>query len=65
VAAAAGLAAGLCVILFSYQDHPLTVSDFDVIWIGARALRAHQDPYAAIQPPPCVSLPWRRSSPDA
>ena len=54
VALAAGLAAGLCAMLF-YQGRPLTVSDFDTIWVGARALRAHQDPYAAIQSPP---WPW-------
>jgi len=54
VALVAGLAAGLCAMLF-YRGRPLTVSDFDTIWVGARALRAHQDPYAAIQSPP---WPW-------
>ncbi len=54
VAVVAGLAAGLCAMLF-YRGRPLTVSDFDTIWVGARALRAHQDPYAAIQSPP---WPW-------
>ena len=54
VALAAGLAAGLCALLF-YRGRPLAVSDFDTIWAGARALRAHQDPYAAIQSPP---WPW-------
>ncbi|HEX9108583.1 MAG TPA: hypothetical protein VF832_15170 [Longimicrobiales bacterium] len=53
-ALAAGLAAGLCAMLF-YRGRPLSVSDFDSIWVGARALRAHQDPYAAIQSPP---WPW-------
>jgi hypothetical protein len=54
VALAAGLAAGVCVLAF-YRGRPLSVSDFDVIWAGALALRAHQDPYAAIQSPP---WPW-------
>jgi len=54
MALVAGLAAGLCATLF-YRGRPLTVSDFDTIWVGARALRAHQDPYAAIQSPP---WPW-------
>ena len=54
VAVATGVAAALCVMLF-YRGRPLTVSDFDTIWVGARALRAHQDPYAAIQSPP---WPW-------
>ncbi len=30
-------------------------SDFDAIWAAGRALRAGQDPYAAIQSPP---WPW-------
>jgi hypothetical protein len=47
------VAAG-CTLAF-YHGRPLAVSDFDVIWVGARALRAHQDPYAAIQSPP---WPW-------
>ena len=54
VALVAGLAAGLCALLF-YRGRPLSVSDLDTIWVGARALRAHQDPYAAIQSPP---WPW-------
>lgn len=54
VALVAGLAAGLCTILF-YWGRSLSVSDFDTIWVGARALRAHQDPYTAIQSPP---WPW-------
>ena len=54
VALVAALAAAACTLAF-YRGRPLSVSDFDVIWVGARALRAHQDPYAAIQSPP---WPW-------
>src|SRR5512143_1398998 len=54
VALVAALAAAACTLAF-YRGRPLSVSDFDVIWVGARALRGHQDPYAAIQSPP---WPW-------
>jgi hypothetical protein len=54
VAFAAALAAAACTLAF-YRGRPLSVSDFDAIWVGARALRAHQDPYATIQSPP---WPW-------
>ena len=54
VALVAALAAAACTLAF-YRGRPLSVSDFDVIWVGARALRAHRDPYAAIQSPP---WPW-------
>jgi hypothetical protein len=54
VAVLLAIAAAACTFAF-YRGRPLSVSDFDVIWVGARALRAHQDPYAAIQSPP---WPW-------
>jgi hypothetical protein len=50
----AGLVAAAYVIRV-YGPAPLMPSDFDAIWAGARALRAGQDPYAAIQTPP---WPW-------
>ena len=53
VAVTGAVAAALWVMFF-YTGRPLTVS-FDTIWVGARALRAHQDPYAAIPSPP---WPW-------
>ena len=59
VAVAAGIAAGLCAFAV-YRGRPLSVSDFDAIWTGARALRAHGDPYAAIQSPP---WPWNLQYP--
>jgi hypothetical protein len=54
VAVLLAIAAAGCTLAF-YRGRPLAVSDFDVSWVGARALRAHQDPYAAIQSPP---WPW-------
>ena len=54
VAVLLGIAAAACTLAF-YHGRPLAVSDFDPIWVGARALRAHQDPYAAVQSPP---WPW-------
>jgi hypothetical protein len=59
VAVCAALAAAACTLAF-YYGRPLSVSDFDVIWVGARALRAHQDPYAAIRSPP---WPWNLQYP--
>src|SRR6478672_4289826 len=59
VAVAAGIAAGLCAFAV-YRGRPLSVSDFDAIWTGARALRAHSDPYAAIRSPP---WPWNLQYP--
>ncbi len=55
VAAAAGLlAAGYVLYLYAWR-RPLSVSDFDAIWAAGRALRAGQDPYAAVPSPP---WPW-------
>jgi hypothetical protein len=57
LAAAAGLgfAAAIYVLIFYSHQSPLAVSDFDAIWVGARALREGGSPYAAIQSPP---WPW-------
>jgi len=54
LALAAGLLAAVYVIRV-YGPTPLMPSDFDAIWAAGRALRAGQDPYAAIQSPP---WPW-------
>lgn len=54
VAVGAAVFAAACTFAV-YGGRPRFVSDFDVIWVGARALRAHHDPYAAIQSPP---WPW-------
>ncbi|HEU5171166.1 MAG TPA: hypothetical protein VFU46_11545 [Gemmatimonadales bacterium] len=50
-----GLAAAVYVAVFYRRQSPVAVSDFDAIWTAARALRAGQDPYAAIASPP---WPW-------
>ncbi|HET8624043.1 MAG TPA: hypothetical protein VFM14_10810 [Gemmatimonadales bacterium] len=50
-----GVAAAIYVVIFYGHQSPLAVSDFDAIWVGARALRGGGDPYAAIQSPP---WPW-------
>jgi hypothetical protein len=48
------------VALFYHRQSPLAVSDFDAIWTAARALRAGDDPYGAIQSPP---WPWNLQYP--
>jgi hypothetical protein len=55
VAALIGVAAAAYVIGFYGHQAPGTVSDTDALWVAARALRAGQDPYAAIPSPP---WPW-------
>jgi len=59
VAVCAALAAAACTLAF-YRGRSIAVSDFDAIWTGARALRAHSDPYAAIRSPP---WPWNLQYP--
>ncbi|HZE74667.1 MAG TPA: hypothetical protein VE091_05115 [Gemmatimonadales bacterium] len=51
-----GIAAAAYVLAFYGHQAQGTVSDVDALWVAARALRAGQDPYAAIQSPP---WPWR------
>jgi hypothetical protein len=53
-------AAAAYVLGFYGHQAPGTVSDLDAIWTAARALRAGQDPYAAIQSPP---WPWNLQYP--
>jgi hypothetical protein len=55
--AAIVIAVAAAAYVFGFYGHqaPGTVSDLDAIWTAARALRAGQDPYAAIQSPP---WPW-------
>jgi hypothetical protein len=55
--AALGIGGAAALYTFSFYSHqsPLSVSDFDAIWTGARALTAGQDPYAAVPSPP---WPW-------
>jgi hypothetical protein len=53
-ACAAAIAAGYVLLLY-HRLPPTAVSDFDASWAAARALRAGEDPYAAIQSPP---WPW-------
>src|ERR1051325_7669492 len=55
-----GLSAARYVLLSYRHQSPLAVSDFDAIWTAARALRAGQDPYGAIQSPP---WPWNLQYP--
>ncbi len=57
VVAAGLIAAAAAAYVLGFYGHqaPGTVSDLDAIWTAARALRAGQDPYAAIQSPP---WPW-------
>jgi hypothetical protein len=50
-----GAAAALYTLTFYSRQSPFSVSDFDAIWTAARALRAGQDPYAAVPSPP---WPW-------
>ncbi len=54
-ALALGLAAAVYVLIFYRHQSAAAVSDFDAIWVAARAVRAGQDAYAAIQSPP---WPW-------
>ncbi len=56
------IAAAAAVYVLGFYGHqaPGTVSDLDAIWTAARALRAGQDPYAAIQSPP---WPWNLQYP--
>ena len=60
VAALIAAAAAMYVLGFYGHQAPGTVSDLDAIWTAARALRAGQDPYAAIQSPP---WPWNLQYP--
>jgi len=55
IAALIGVAAAAYVLGFYGHQAPGTVSDTDALWVAARALRAGQDPYAAIPSPP---WPW-------
>ncbi|HTK42270.1 MAG TPA: hypothetical protein VL287_11830 [Gemmatimonadales bacterium] len=55
VAALLGVAAAAYVLGLYGHQAPGTVSDTDALWVAARALRAGQDPYAAIPSPP---WPW-------
>lgn len=55
VAIGLALATAIYVLIFYAHQSPLAVSDFDAIWVGARALRDGGSPYAAIQSPP---WPW-------
>jgi hypothetical protein len=55
IAVAVGVASAAYVHIFYRHQSALAVSDFDAIWTAARALRAGQDPYAAIATPP---WPW-------
>jgi len=49
VLAVAGIAlAGAAVSYIAYRLPPPNSSDFDQLWIAARALARHQDPYAAV-----------------
>ena len=59
---AALIAAAAAVYVLGFYGHQAagTVSDLDAIWTAARALRAGQDPYAAIQSPP---WPWNLQYP--
>ncbi len=54
-ALAASVWAGATVWLRYRHLPPTATSDFDAVWVAARALRAGLDPYAAIQSPP---WPW-------
>lgn len=60
IAALIAAAAAVYVLAFYGHQAPGTVSDLDAIWTAARALRAGQDPYAAIQSPP---WPWNLQYP--
>jgi hypothetical protein len=62
VAVALLIAAAAAAYVLGFYGHqaPGTVSDLDAIWTAARALRAGQDPYAAIQSPP---WPWNLQYP--
>jgi hypothetical protein len=55
VAMAVGAAAALYTHFVWAHQLPGTVSDWDSVWTGARALLDHQDPYTAIRSPP---WPW-------
>ena len=47
IAIGIGIASGALTAVW-HQTFPLHASDFDLLWIAARALRAHQDPYLAV-----------------
>jgi hypothetical protein len=49
---AAGLVAGVFVMLLYARQRPGVISDWDPTWAGTRALLQGQSPYAAIQVPP-------------
>lgn len=53
VSGAVGLGAAL-LVWFHYRFSPDAYSDFDLIWLGARALLAGQNPYLTLP----ASLPW-------
>ena len=54
VAGVIGLSAGLYVWWYYVAVAPAAWSDFDQIWIGARALLTRQDPYTVVR----ATFPW-------
>ncbi|MGH7580167.1 MAG: hypothetical protein ACREM9_08345 [Gemmatimonadales bacterium] len=52
MSAAAGIVAGLFVLILYAQQRPDVISDWDPTWVGTRALLRGESPYAAIQVPP-------------
>ena len=52
VSVAAGIVAGLFVLILYAQQRPDVISDWDPTWVGTRALLRGESPYAAIQVPP-------------
>jgi hypothetical protein len=48
-AALVGAASGLVVALLFLYRPETTASDFDIVWLGARALLAHRDPFEIVR----------------